>query len=122
MNRYIIYFLINIILLPLFGEFSDAQFSKRIATLDWNINTESDLAGYKVYRGIGSCSGNPTMVAIITLGTVNTFIDDKIPADANFVCYAVTAYDTEGNESTFSNKADKVINFAPAAPSKPIFK
>lgn len=60
----------------------------------------TDLAGYKVYFGTESHSytsnvnvGNTTTVAINSLGiTSGTW------------CFAVTAYDTSGNESDYSNE------------------
>ena len=76
-------------------------------TLSWDavtINEDgspaTDLAGYKAYWGAvsGNYTGvkdvlNVTTVQIVTLGSFK-----------GNICFAVTAYDTTGNESNFSNE------------------
>lgn len=78
------------------------------ATLHWNMSTESDLAGYRTYvgsatrvydaaltvtYGVISCStGQPAAVINGINNGVNTYT-------------AVTAFDTNGNESTWSAEA-----------------
>lgn len=84
--------------------------SSNSATLTWDAPTTNadgtpltDLAGYKVYYGISS--GNYTVS--IDVGNVTTYkIDDLSPGTYYF---AVTAYDTSGNESDYSNEVSKVI-------------
>ncbi len=72
------------------------------ATLTWNPNTESDLSGYKVYYGTSSGSyglpidvGDTTTHSLSGLGSGTTYY------------FAVTAYDTSGNESGFSSEVNK---------------
>ena len=70
----------------------------------WNMSTESDLAGYIVYRG---SAPRAYEAMTTTLGLVSCSTGDPsglIPGCANGVptYLAVTAYDTVGNESTFS--------------------
>jgi len=65
----------------------------------WDPNTEEDLAGYRVYYGTASKTyGQP-----ITIGKETTYaITGLIPGQR--YCIAVTAFDTAGNESDFSNE------------------
>jgi hypothetical protein len=81
-----------------------------LATLSWDPPTTNadgtpltDLAGYKVYYGTvsGSYSQN------INVGNITTYT----VADLNNGTYyfAVTAYNTSGNESEYSNEVSKTI-------------
>ncbi|MBI3805610.1 MAG: fibronectin type III domain-containing protein [Nitrospirae bacterium] len=78
------------------------------ALLSWNPNTEADLAGYKIYYGPSPGSygapidvGNQTSYTITGLGTQTYY-------------FAVTAYNTAGGESDFSNEVLK--SFADTTP------
>lgn len=82
------------------------------AVLTWNANTELDLAGYKVYRAVGS---NPETL-FATLGKVTTYTDATLPTVDGNVSYSLTAYDTNGNESQHSVTVTKVLNTNPPAP------
>ncbi|HQG30455.1 MAG TPA: fibronectin type III domain-containing protein [Deltaproteobacteria bacterium] len=67
--------------------------------ISWNPNTESDLAGYRVYYG--TTSGNYNYV--LRLGKVNSVqIDGFFEGYTYYIC--ITAYDTSGNESGFSRE------------------
>src|SRR5205085_7771374 len=68
-------------------------------TLAWDPNTESDLAGYKVY--IGTASGVYTTT--IDVGNVTTYTVTGLAPGATYY-FVVTAYDTGGLESGFSNE------------------
>ncbi len=73
------------------------------ATLSWQSNAESDLAGYKVYVGTAS----RVYSAPINVNKLTTYtVTGLNPATYYF---AVTAYDTAGNESAFSAEATKTI-------------
>lgn len=76
------------------------------ATLAWNANTEADLAGYKVYRGTSPGTyGAP----IATLqGNVTNYVATGLQLGTTYY-FAVTAYDTAGNESSYSNEVSKSI-------------
>ena len=70
----------------------------------WDPNSESDLAGYRIYYGTQSGSyntnvdaGNATSVEIKGLQTNTTYY------------FAVTAYDVTGNESPFSQEVSLFI-------------
>ncbi len=80
------------------------------ATLTWNpptTNTDgtslTDLAGYKVYYG--TSSGGYT--SVITVGNVTTYVIGNLAPGTYY--FAVTAYDSAGTESTYSNQASKTI-------------
>jgi hypothetical protein len=76
-------------------------------TLSWNANSEPDLEGYVVYRNVGSPGppfkysdtlpeddlANP-LKPTVTLTGLNEHTEYYV---------AVAAYDTQGNESSFSN-------------------
>jgi hypothetical protein len=84
--------------------------SAAAATLAWNANTESDLAGYRVYHcNLTPCapaSGNQSL--LITLGKVTNF-DIGTPTIIQY--YYVTAFDTSNAESSGSN----VVSFIPGS-------
>ncbi len=69
------------------------------ATLSWNPNSESDLAGYKVYYGNSSRSYSINVnVGNQTSYTVSNLVEGEI------YYFAATAYDFSGNESGYSNE------------------
>lgn len=81
------------------------------ATLSWNAPTTNvdgspltDLAGYKVYYG--TSSGNYTNQTDV--GNVLTSQITNLTAGITYY-FAVTAYDTSGNESGYSNEVSKTI-------------
>jgi len=66
----------------------------------------TDLAGYKVYFGITSQNYSHTMdVGNVTVYTVGNLTEGLV------YYFAVTAYDTSGNESEYSNEASKTMQF-----------
>lgn len=75
----------------------DTTIDKYAIRLWWDPNTENDLAGYKVYRGIRSRDYGWR----IDVGNVTEYIDS---CEVGTYCWAVTAYDTADNESDFSNE------------------
>jgi hypothetical protein len=76
------------------------------ATLTWSPNTESDLAGYKIYRATSS-GGYGAPIATLQ-GNVTTFIASGLQLGTTYF-FVVTAYDSAGNESLHSNEASKSI-------------
>jgi hypothetical protein len=79
-------------------------------TLEWDANTEPDLAGYKLYQALGV----GPFVVVQTLGKVTT--TTVVVADGAWF-YKLTAFDTFGNESGFSNTATfQADTQAPGAP------
>ena len=86
-------------------------------TLSWDANSEADLAGYKVYFAAHSGSpydgtGSPVIVPIASLPTPSTpayTVTDLDPAKVWY--FVVTAYDTEGLESDYSNEVSTGTNY-----------
>lgn len=75
-------------------------------TLNWLANTESDLAGYKIYRGTVSGSyGSP--IAVLS-NTVTTHTISALQRGTTYY-FVITAYDAAGNESGYSNEVTKSI-------------
>lgn len=72
-------------------------------TLSWNANTDSDLAGYNVYRSTTSGSG----YALLATVTNNSYIDSGL-TNWDTYYYVVKAFDEVPNESSFSNEATAV--------------
>ena len=90
------------------------------ATLTWDANTEPDLASYKVYYDTTSRTGtlpcaNAGYLSNINVGNVTTYTFNNLTDGATYY-FAVSAYDTTGNESTCSTQQSKVI---PAVDSTP---
>jgi hypothetical protein len=81
------------------------------ATLTWNANTESDLAGYKLYQGTASGQyGPPVDLGNVTTTTVTL---PSLAMDRTYY-FAITAYDLARNESGKSNEVNKLIPAVPA--------
>lgn len=79
------------------------------ATLAWDANTETDLAGYRAHYGISPGNytnhveaGAQTQI-VLTLAGGQTYY------------FAATAYDTSGNESGFSNEVNLAVPPDPVA-------
>lgn len=72
------------------------------ATIQWNANVESDLAGYRVYRG--TTSGVYTQMQDV--GNVTSYQWNGLtPGQTHY--FVVTAYDTSNNESSNSAQVSK---------------
>ncbi len=86
--------------------------------LSWTANTEPDLAGYRIYRKI-----HPDVDYMpIYDKCLADFEDPNNPTyydpnlDNNTYYFVVTAYDTSGLESDYSNEVISVDNFVPTPP------
>ncbi len=75
------------------------------ATLNWQPNTESDLGGYRVYYGTSSRTYGPPL----NVNTTTTCTLSDLSEGAAYY-FAVTAFDTAGNESGFSTEVQKAFN------------
>ena len=90
--------------LPVSLTISPGQATSSSATLNWNANTETDLAGYKIY--VGTQSG--TYGAPIVLGIANTYQITNLTIGTTYF-FSITAYDKAGNESPHSAETSKSI-------------
>jgi hypothetical protein len=88
------------------------------STLQWNANTEIDLAGYKIYYGTTSRTGTDpktcTMCGYSTkidVGKVTTYTINNLTNSQTYY-FSVTAYDTSNNESAFSSQVSKLISMS----------
>jgi len=81
------------------------------ATVSWNANTETDLAGYKIYYGTSPRSGAcPTggYPSVQSVGKVTSYTFNNLNDGATYY-FSVTAYDTSNNESTCSSEVSKTV-------------
>lgn len=80
-----------------------AVYSSGFVDLAWSPNTESDIAGYNVYRGTQKLNNKPV--------GASAFRDDKLQgvAPGTELTYFVTAVDTQGNESARSEPATERV-------------
>ncbi|MFT7506865.1 MAG: prepilin-type N-terminal cleavage/methylation domain-containing protein, partial [Acidimicrobiales bacterium] len=83
-------------------------------SLSWNANTESDLAGYTLFRRIGS-SGSFSQIASGL--TTSNYTDTGLSNSTQYF-YRITATDTSNNESGNSNTAN-AITIDTIPPSNP---
>ncbi len=102
---------IKIIILSIFISitfFSSAAFSAfsaRSATVSWEQNTETDLKGYNVYMGTTSKTyEKPVFVD----KTKTSHVFERLKRGTTYY-FTVTAIDSSGNESLFSEEVLKTI-------------
>ena len=81
--------------------------------VSWNANTEEDLAGYNVYYGTSSGQYGE---AITTADTSQLLT--LTPDIGTTYYFAVTAFDTSGNESDYSEEVSLFVGDG-IAPEKP---
>jgi hypothetical protein len=85
------------------------------ATLSWNPNSESDLAGYKVYYGNSSRSYSFN----VNVGNqISYIVKDLVEGETYF--FAATAYDFTGNESGYSNEVSYDVPITSLPDPEPI--
>ncbi len=75
--------------------------------LAWDPNTEPDLAGYKIYYG--NASGVYT--TIVPIGTQTTYTISGLAPGTYY--FAVTAFNTSGLESGYSNEVSTTVSGTP---------
>lgn len=87
-------------------------------TFEWDANSETDLAGYRLYQSQTSgvyTFGDGNQVATILTGTETVQIINI--SDGTYF-WVLTAYDNDGNESGPSNEVTADLDtLAPGAPS-----
>lgn len=88
-----------------------SEVSAGSATLTWNANGESDLAGYKIYYDTASHVGNcPAGFGgnVVNVGNVTTYAFNNLTAGQTYY-FQVAAYDTSNNQSACSSQVSKTI-------------
>ena len=76
-------------------------------TLTWTANREPDLAGYKVY--VGTASGTYSFPgSAFVIGKVTSYIVSNLPMGQTYF-FAISAYDSAGNESLLSAEVSKSL-------------
>lgn len=102
-------FIILVLLTPLLVKTNTSHAAEAI--LSWEPPTTNadgtplnDLAGHKVYYGTASKTYNSTL----DVGNVTTYTISNLAGNATYY-FAVTAYDTSGNESGYSDEVFKTI-------------
>ena len=76
-------------------------------TLTWAANGEPDLAGYKVYVGTASGTYNFPGSAFV-IGKVTSYTVSNLPTGQTYF-FAISAYDSAGNESLLSAEVSKSL-------------
>jgi len=66
----------------------------------------TDLAGYTIHYG--NSSGNYTTTIDVNSPGISSYLVQNLPSGTYY--FAMTANDTAGNSSVFSNEASKVVN------------
>ena len=98
---------------------SAAAFGATITlTATWDANTETDLAGYRVYR----TDGTRAMIGTVLppAHQYGPFTLRSFPiSSAGILKFVVTAYDTNNNESADSNTATWTYNLDTIPPGAP---
>ena len=85
-------------------------------TLQWDANTEPDLAGYYVYQS-DRIGDKTTAWVKITQDMITVVTFTVTGLDSSNYAWMVTAVDTQGNESFVSNMVDRYDKIPPFAPS-----
>ncbi len=81
-----------------------------IAEVDWDANTEPDLAGYHVYHGTDSGTYIPADTVTVLAPTTTYTFTGLAEGQTHF--FNVTAFDTTGNESSFGIEVSKRVELA----------
>jgi len=101
------------LLFSLLALFSSSAFAAE-ATLAWNPNTESDVEGYGVYLSQDDSGPPYSLFGYVALSELSdsdnpTFTVTGLETGSRYY-FAVTAYDTAGNESDFSGSVCADVN------------
>ena len=93
------------ILIFLFCSFSHAMAAD--IALAWDASPSSNVTRYKVYSG----NGSRTYGTSITIGNQTTYAISGLTTGTYY--FAVTALDSDGNESDYSNEISQIVGSGP---------
>lgn len=99
-----------LLILPCLVMAADVNLSWDAPTTNEDGTPLTDLSGYKVYYGNLSGEYNNTE----DVGNLTTYKVTNL-GDGEWY-FVVTAYDTSGNESAYSNEVSEIIDGTPSAP------
>jgi len=103
LKRIIIYFAVLTAVFFCFGLITHVQ--AQDITLQWEANTEPNLAGYNVYESEFGASAGSQWVKIGEVDKDTTEYTAADRDDFKSYAYQVTAFNNQGNESFVSNMA-----------------
>jgi hypothetical protein len=78
------------------------------ATLAWDAVTDPNLQGYRVYYGTAPATYSQFFGLGLDVGNVTTYTVTGLNSTTRYY-FAVTAFDTSNNESSYSNEVFKGI-------------
>lgn len=84
--------------------------------LQWDANTETDLAGYYIYEAHTS---DGQVIGTYMVSVPAPLVSFDFPPDSHVdgqYYWKITAFDTAGNESGFSNEVTADFNITPPSP------
>lgn len=87
---------------------SSASADATSATLTWDPVSDARVIGHRVYYGTGSRDYAQAKGAGVNAGGCTTYVVTGLDRGRTYY-FAVTSYDSSGNESDFSNEASKTI-------------
>jgi endoglucanase len=106
-----IFFALVFIFVLAFAAFAHAATSS--VSFAWNANTEPDLAGYRLWQGPAATG---PFTSVLTVGKVTTATLNGVVDGTHY--FVLTAYDTVGNESGYSNSVwQKFDTIKPGGPT-----
>lgn len=81
--------------------------------IEWDANTDSDLAGYRIHRG----TRRDNLTITLDVATATSYLDANVTNDTTYY-YAVSAYDLDGNESVYSDTIRATPSNRPPTPTE----
>lgn len=83
--------------------------TQHIVDLNWNNSSSANISGYNVYRGTNS-SGPYSKINSVGLIASTLYTDASVKSGQTYY-YVVTAVDSSGAESGYSNQTQAVVPF-----------
>ena len=92
--------------MPISGTTAPTSEATEAATLSWTASKGPDIAGYKLYQATMS-GGYGAPVATLSMDVTSYTVTGLESGTTYF--FAVTAYNVDGSESSFSNEVSKSV-------------